>query len=318
MEYGLGIPTRGPLATRESIEAIATRAEALGFSWLAVSDHLIVPRAIDSRYPYSDSGAFPGATSGECMEQFTLLAFLAAITTRARLLTSVTVVPHRGAIETAKLVSTIDNLSGGRFTFGVGAGWMEEEFKALQAPPFAARGKVTDEIIEACRVLWRDDAPAYDGEFFRFTNVTFLPKPMQRPGVPVWVGGESNAALRRTVRLGDAWFPIHTNPRHPLNTADRFRDGVRRLHALAEQHGRDPASIGLAVWSNSYDETRPEQRVDGKHHLLTGQATALVDDIGTLGDIGVGQVLLNFQRADLERSLESMQRFADDVMVKVP
>ena len=316
MEYGLGIPTRGPLANRASIETIATRAEALGFSWLAVSDHLIVPRAIDSRYPYSDSGAFPGAATGECMEQFTLLAFLAAITSRARLLTSVTVVPHRGAIETAKLVSTIDNLSGGRFTFGVGAGWMEEEFKALQAPPFAARGKVTDEIIEACRVLWSDEAPEYDGEFFRFSNVTFLPKPVQRPGVPVWVGGESNAALRRTVRLGDAWFPIHTNPRHPLDTATRFRDGVRRLHALAEQHGRDPQSIGLAVWSNSYDESRPEQWVDGEHHLLTGGADALVDDTGMLAEVGVGQVLLNFQRADLERSLESMQRFADEVMAK--
>ena len=123
MEFGLGIPTRGPLADPASIEAIAARAEALGFSWLAVSDHLIVPRAIDSRYPYSDSGAFPGAVTGDCLEQFTLLAFLAAITARARLLTSVTVVPHRGAIETAKLVTTIDNLSGGRFAFGVGAGW---------------------------------------------------------------------------------------------------------------------------------------------------------------------------------------------------
>ena len=259
---------------------------------------------------------FPGAVTGECLEQFTLLAFLAAITTRPRLLTSVTVVPHRGAIETAKLVSTIDNLSGGRFTFGVGAGWMEEEFNALQAPPFAARGKVTDEVIEACRVLWKEDAPEYDGEHFKFSNVTFLPKPVQRPGVPVWVGGESNAALRRTVRLGDAWFPIHTNPRHPLNTAARFRDGVRRLHTLAEQHGRDPKSIGLAVWSNSYDESRPEQRVDGEHHLLTGSASALIDDIGMLGDVGVGQVLLNFQRADLERSLESMQRFAGEVMTK--
>ena len=318
MEFGLAIPTRGPLADRASIEAIATRAEALGFSWLAVPDHLIVPRAIDSRYPYSDTGAFPGSATGECLEQFTLLAFLAAITARARLLTSVTVVPHRGAIETAKLVSTIDNLSGGRFTFGVGAGWMEEEFKALQVPPFASRGKVTDEIIEACRTLWSDDAPAYDGEFFRFSNVTFLPKPVQRPGVPVWVGGESNAALRRTVRLGDTWFPIHTNPRHPLDTAARFRDGVRRLHALAERHGRDPGSIGLAVWSNSYDETRPEQRVDGEHHLLTGGSSALVDDIGTLAGIGVQQVLLNFLRADLERTLESMQRFADEVMPKVP
>ncbi len=124
MEFGLAIPTRGPPADRASIEAIATRAKALGFSWLAVPDHLIVPRAIDSRYPCSDTGAFPGSASGECLEQFTLLSFLAAVTTRARLPTSVTVVPHRGAIETAKLVSTIDNLSRGRFTFGVGAGWM--------------------------------------------------------------------------------------------------------------------------------------------------------------------------------------------------
>ena len=316
MEFGLGIPTRGPLADPASIEAIAARAEALGFSWLAVSDHLIVPRAIDSRYPYSDSGAFPGAVTGDCLEQFTLLAFLAAITARARLLTSVTVVPHRGAIETAKLVTTIDNLSGGRFAFGVGAGWMEEEFKAIQAPPFAARGRVTDEIIEACRVLWKEDAPSYDGEFFRFSNLTFLPKPVQGAGVPVWVGGESNAALRRTVRLGDTWFPIHTNPRHPLNTATRFRDGVRRLRGLAEQHGRAPESIGIAVWSNSYDENRPEQWVDGEHHLLTGGASALVDDIGALADMGVAHVLLNFQRRDLERSLESMQRFADEVMGK--
>ena len=316
MEYGLGIPTRGPLANRASIEAIATRAEALGFSWLAVSDHLIVPRAIDSRYPYSDTGAFPGSVGGDCMEQFTLLAFLAAITSRARLLTSVAVVPHRGAIETAKLVSTIDHLSGGRFTFGVGAGWMEEEFKAIQAPPFAARGKVTDEIIEACRVLWSEDAPAYDGEYVKFSNITFLPKPVQRPGVPVWVGGESKAALRRAVRLGDAWFPIHTNPRHPLNTVPRFRDGVQRLHALAQQHGRDPQSLGIALWSNSYDESRPEQRVDGEHHLLTGDSGAIVDDIGALAGIGVERVLLNFQRADLEHSLDSMQRFAEQVMSK--
>ena len=112
---------------------------------------------------------------------------------------------------------------------------------------------------------------------------------MQRPGVPVWVGGESNAALRRTVRLGDTWLPIHTNPRRPLDTATRFRDGARRLHALAEQHGRDAGSIGLAVWSNSYDETLPEQWVDGEHHLLTSRAGALIDDIDTLADIGVAQ-----------------------------
>ena len=157
-----------------------------------------------------------------------------------------------------------------------------------------------------------------DGEFFRFSNITFLPRPVQRPGVPVWVGGESNAALRRAARIGDAWYP---DPYQPAPSAQHRRPVPRwrapPARALAERHGRDPGSIGLAVWSNSYDETRPEQRVDGEHHLLTGGADALVDDIGTLAEVGVGQVLLNFQRADLERSLESMQRFADDVMAKV-
>ncbi len=317
MEYGLGIPTRGPLAERSSIEAIARKAEDLGFSWLSVSDHLIVPRSIDSRYPYSASGTFPGAAGGDCLEQFTLLSFLAAITSRARLLSSVTVAPHRGAIETAKMIATIDRLCGGRFTFGVGAGWMEEEFEAIQAPPFAARGRVSDEIIQACKILWREDAPAFEGEHFRFSNITFSPKPVQRPGVPIWIGGESKAAKLRTVRFGDAWFPIHTNPRHPLDTVDRFRDGVSELHALAEKHGRDPASIGIAVWANLYDDTRPEAKVEGKHHLLTGGSEAIIDDIGHLGEIGVGQTLLNFQRADLERSLDSMQRFAEEVMPKI-
>lgn len=317
MEYGLGIPTRGPLAERRSIEAIARRAEDWGFSWLSVSDHLIVPRSIDSRYPYCASGTFPGADGGDCLEQFTLLTFLAAITKRARLLSSVTVAPHRGAIETAKMIATIDRLCDGRFTFGVGAGWMEEEFKAIQAPPFAARGRVSDEIIQACRILWREDEPAFDGEHIRFSNITFLPKPVQRPGVPIWIGGESKAAKLRTVRFGDAWFPIHTNPRHPLDTLDRYRKGVQELHALAEKHGRDPAEIGLALWSNLYDETRPEAKVDGKHHLLTGSTEAIIDDIGNLGEIGVRQTLLNFQRGDLERSLAAMQRFAEDVMPKV-
>ena len=103
----------------------------------------------------------------------------------------------------------------------------------------------------------------------------------------------------------------------PTRTVIRFRDGVRRLHALAEEHGRDPQSIGIALWSNSFDDSRPEQRVDDEHHLLTGGADALIEDLGALADLGVGQVLLNFQHADLGRSIESMERFAGEVMGKV-
>ena len=133
MDIGMTIPTRGPLAEPDVIEQLARRAEELGGAYLAVPDHIVVPRKIDSRYPYSASGDFPGSDSGSCLDQFTVLTFLAAVTTTPRLVTSVTVIPHRGALESAKLVASIDVLSQGRMTLGVGAGWMREEFEALGA-----------------------------------------------------------------------------------------------------------------------------------------------------------------------------------------
>ncbi len=217
MDIGLTIPTRGPLATREGIEAMARHAETLGFAHLSLSDHLVVPRSIDSRYPYSESGEWAGAASGDCFEQFTELAYLAAITSKVRLITAVAVIPYRAAVHSAKIIATIDVLSGGRMVLGVGAGWLREEFEALGAPPFEARGRVTDEYLQAFKTLWTEDAPRFDGEFVRFDHISFLPKPLQK-SVPIWVGGESPPAMRRTARLGDVWFPIGNNPRHPLDT----------------------------------------------------------------------------------------------------
>ena len=152
MDVGMTLPGRGPLAEPNSLEQLARRADELGFSHLAVPDHIVVPRTIDSRYPYSASGDFPGAASGSCLDQFSVLSFIAAVTTKAQLVTSVTVIPHRGALETAKLVATIDVLSAGRMTLGVGAGWMREEFDALGAPPFDRRGQVTDEYLSLIHI----------------------------------------------------------------------------------------------------------------------------------------------------------------------
>ncbi len=312
MDVGLTIPTRGPLATRAGIEAMARRAEDLGFAHLSLSDHLIVPRRIGSRYPYSQTGEWAGAESGDCFEQLTELAVLAAITTRPRLITGVAVVPYRNAVHTAKIAATIDVLSGGRMVLGVGAGWLREEFEALNAPPFEARGRVTDEYLQAFKILWSEDEPRFEGEHVRFAEVSFLPKPVQQP-LPIWVGGESPAALRRTVRYGDAWFPIGNNPHHPLDTVARFADGVRRLHQLAEQHGRDPQSIGLAFYANWFDESKTARTADGERHLLTGTAAEVASDIDGLAALGVRDLVLNFQRATLEESLASMQHFVDEI-----
>jgi probable F420-dependent oxidoreductase len=283
----------------------------LGFAHLAVPDHLVVPRSIDSRYPYSASGEFPGAASGACFDQFSLLAYVAALNSTARLLTSVTVIPHRGAVQTAKIVATIDVLSEGRMILGVGAGWMKEEFDAVGAPPFEERGRVTDEYLQAFESLWTEDDPRFEGKHVRFSNISFLPKPVQQPHPPIWVGGESAAALRRTVRYGDTWYPIGNNPRHPLDTVARFATGLETLHGMAEQHNRDPESIGLAFFANWFDETKTVSTEAGERLLLTGSAEQIAEDMAGLGELGVRDLVLNFQRDTLEQSLDSMQHFVE-------
>ena len=224
MEYGFNVPNGGPLAVPEHIGTIAQHGEKLGYRILAIPDHIVVPKGIDSPYPYSPDGTlnFPTLLAGECLEPIALMAYLAGITQEMRLLTSVMVVPYRQPVLTAKLLSTIDLLSGGRVIVGVGAGWMAEEFPPVGAPPFDARGRATDEYLRIYKELWTADAPKYEGEFTSFDNILFHPKPVQKPHPPIWVGGESKPAKRRTARYGDAWFPIGCNPRFPLDTLGRF------------------------------------------------------------------------------------------------
>jgi probable F420-dependent oxidoreductase len=314
MHVGLTIPTRGPLATRDGIGTLVRRAVELGFGHLSVSDHVVVPRSYDSRYPYSETGEWPGAASGTCLEQLTLLAYLAAISGEMRLITAVAVVPYRGAVHTAKIAVTIDVLSEGRMVLGVGAGWLKEEFDALNIPPFEERGRVTDEYLQAFKLLCTEDAPCFDGQHVQFANIHFLPKPVQKPHPPIWVGGESNPALRRTVRYGDTWFPIGNNPRHPLDTVARFADGVQRLHRMAEQHGRDPSSIGLAFYAGWFDQAKTLQLDDGQRHILSGSPAEIADDIHELEKLGVSDLVLNLQRDTLQQSLDAMQQFADEVL----
>jgi probable F420-dependent oxidoreductase len=216
-------------------------------------------------------------------------------------------------VHTAKTVSTIDVLSKGRMILGVGAGWMKEEFDALGAPAFEQRGRVTDEYLQAFKLLWTEDDPRFEGDHVRFSNITFLPKPVQKPHPPIWVGGESPAALRRTARYGDTWFPIGNNPRHPLDTVERFAQSCTKMRAVAENHNRDPQSIGLAFFANWFDETKTMNTADGQRHILTGNAEQIAADIHRLGRLGVRDLIVNFQRDTLEQSLDSMQHFAETI-----
>ena len=262
MKFGLSTVTRGVFSSRANYMAVAKAAERAGFDFLSVSDHLIVPAKLRTHYPYTPSGAFAAAEHGHCFDQLATIAFLAGCTERLRLLTSVLVVPHRPAMLTAKMLATIDVLANGRLIVGVGAGWMKEEF-ALLGAPFEDRGKVTDEYLDAFRELWTKDAPSYRGKHVSFADVLFYPKPLQKPHPPIWVGGESAAALRRAARLGDAWYPGNNSQTKPLDTPARLGAGIAEVRRMAQAAGRDPASLGVALLVQDFFEWEPHKIQDG-------------------------------------------------------
>jgi probable F420-dependent oxidoreductase len=317
MQIGFNLPSGGPLASAENLTRLAQGGEALGFGYATISDHVVIPADIHATYPYTDSGEFPASSRGERHEQLTEVMFVAARTTKLRLVTSVMVVPHRPALLTAKILSTIDVLSGGRLTLGIGAGWLEEEFVALQTPPFAARGKVTDEYLLAAKELWTAKAPRFAGEHVRFAYLSFEPKPVQPGGPPIWVGGESGPAMRRTARLGDAWYPIGTNPSFPLDSLARYRTAVGKLRKLVAEAGRPAEAVTLTYRVQKYGPEVPPLAGDGERRLFSGDGAAIAADLKAMRDMGVTAVDLTFPGATVEEILGTMRAFREDVMVRL-
>ncbi|MYE60349.1 MAG: LLM class flavin-dependent oxidoreductase, partial [Alphaproteobacteria bacterium] len=172
MDFGFSIPHRGPLANPADQKRLAQTGERLGYAALTVSDHIVIPRDIGSKYPYSETGDFPGSRSGEALEMIALLAFLCGVTEMARLITSVMVLPHRNPVLAAKQLATADLLSGGRVTVGCGVGWMREEFEAVGLPPFDERGRVADEYLRVFKAVWTEDPASFAGDYAKFSNVS--------------------------------------------------------------------------------------------------------------------------------------------------
>ena len=314
MKFGFNAPTAGPMAAVEQLTKLAVAGEAMGFDYATFSDHVVIPTDIQAKYPYSATGEFPAGARAERHEQLIEVAFIAAKTTKLRLITSVMVVPHRPAVLTAKMLSTIDVLSGGRLTLGIGAGWLKEEFEAIEAPDFAQRGKVTDEYIKAFLELWTNHKPRFAGEHVRFDNIVFEPKPVQKPHPPIWVGGESGPALRRTARLGDAWYPIGTNPANPLDSLARFKAQVARLRKMTEEAGRKPDAVGLTLRVTAYGETVPAKAGDGERRLFSGKPADIAGDIKALRDMGVSHLDVGFGGTTVDAMLGEMQQFRKDVL----
>ncbi len=306
MRYGFYLPTRGPTASPEALETLVTRGEALGFSSVVIADHVVFPVAITSRYPYTVSGAFPG--QGDALEQLPLMAFVAAKSRTLRLISSVMILPYRNPVVTAKMLATIDVLSRGRVTVGIGVGWLREEFEALGAPPFERRGAVSDEYLRIFKTLWTQDPASYRGEFYRFESIRCLPHPVQKPHPPIWVGGHSKAALRRVARLGDGWHPVGANPAVPLRPPE-LRGLLDELSRLTEAEGRDPSTLTISYKAPVYDPA-PGAASGVERRPFSGGQQAITDDVATFAGLGVSELIFDFRSESLTESLERMERFA--------
>ena len=314
MDFGLHLGTRGAAANPDNLQALAQNAERLGFNYVGFSDHVVIARSIASRYPYNESGDWPAVSSGFCLEQITCLAYVAAVTKRVRLLTSVMVVPHRPAILAAKMLTTADVLSKGRVTVGIGVGWMAEEMAALGSPPYAKRGAASDEYIEAFRALWTQPAPAYQGEFVTVHDVLFEPKPVQKPHPPIWIGGEGAAARRRAGRLGDGWYPTIRNPMEPLGTPVAFAAALADVRRHAEAAGRDPNGMDVAMFAPGYSLGAPQKGKDGRRMAFTGSAQEIAEDARAYGALGVKHIVIGLESNDLREHLDRVEGFAKEVV----
>jgi probable F420-dependent oxidoreductase len=287
MEIGVHLPHVGPPADRETIREFAQRMEQLGYDSLWVSDHVVVPHSYESRYPYNPSGKMGAAPDMPFLEPLSVLLFVAAVTERARLGTTVLVVPMRNPVLHAKVLATLDVLSGGRLILGAGVGWLEEEFEALDAP-FEHRGPRTDEYLAVMKTLWTEDAPTFEGRYYRLREVGFAPKPLQKPHPPIWIGGNTDPGLRRTARLGDAWHAAGSSP-------EEVEAAIPKLQEYARAAGRDPAAIEITVRTGLPGTEAPE---------------ATLERLRRYQELGVSHVCLETGYRVMERAYDTLERFA--------
>ena len=312
MDFGLHLPASSATVKAEDLVRFAQQAEALGFYCLTVADHVIVPKDISVPYPYTVDGKYPG--TGYHLETLVTMGYLAGATRRIRFVTSVMILPYRNPVVTAKMLASLDVLSNGRVIVGAGVGWMKEEFESIRTEPFAERGKVTDEYIAAFRELWTSENPSFSGKYCSFSNIVFLPKPVQKPAIPIWIGGHSKHAIRRAARVGDGWHPIGGVPTIPLEPKDIAAD-MAMLREYAEKAGRDPQQIRVALKGSLFD--REKQITSGKRRRFIGSAAEIASDIRAYREVGVDTMIFDVRRPTIAETLERMEWMAKDVFPQV-
>ena len=297
MHFGVTLPHFRHLASPDALRRVAHHAERLGLDSIWVTDHVVLP---DSALP----------KFGEMFyEPLTVLGYVAGITSRISIGTSAIILSYRNPLVTAKQLSTIDVLSEGRLIFGAAAGWAEDEFRALGVS-FEDRGARSDEYLRVIRTLWTEDRPQFDGDFARFSDITFQPQPVQQPHPPIWIGGNSPRGIRRAAELGDCWHP--TRP-----SVEDIRIGSDRLVEAARRAGREPGAVSIAAREPfKLDET---MRADPRKPLL-GPRNHILDSLAAFAELGVTHFVIDLfysisalHDSTLDSVMQAMEVLAEEI-----
>lgn len=263
MQLGLHALGIGAGADRAVIDAVASAAEECGFATLWAGEHVVMVDRSESRYPYSDDGAIAVPAQADWLDPMVALGFAAAASSRITVATGVLLLPEHNPVIVAKQAASLDRLSGGRLTLGVGVGWSREEFEALGVP-FENRAARTAEYVAAMRALWRDDVASFDGRFVGFDSIRVNPKPVRDRRIPIVVGGNSDPALRRVAAWADGWYGFN------LDGVAAVRESVGKLERLCADAGRERSELRLAVALRSLQ----------------------ADDVGALAELGVDELVI--------------------------
>ncbi len=306
MHYGLSIIVRGAAANRETFDQIADKAESTGFDALWASDHLIMPALRVSRYPGRPDGQLPEDWKRAYYQPFSVLNYLAAKTSTVRLGTSVLILPMRNPIEVAAQVAELDQLSRGRVNFGVGVGWYQEEFEAL-GYPFGTRGARTNEGLGLLKALWTQETTSWDGPTYQFEGAHMGPKPVQRPHPPIYIGGNSPAAIRRVARYGDVWHPFKITPEGLAACRPILTKALEAEGRLAESF---PIAPKVAL---TFQDGPPRQG----QAPTEGRPQDIIDALRRFQDAGAQEFCFDIMTETLPVALDTMDRFANDVRPKL-
>lgn len=287
MKFGIIFANAGPFTFPESFEGLVKAADEVGIESIWSVEHVVVPVGYASVYPYSADGKMPGPENIPIPDPMLPLAYAAAITKNLRLATGVVILPQRHPLYVAKQMATLDVLSHGRAMLGVGIGWLEEEFDAVGVP-FRERAKRTEESIRAIRSLWKDVPEAFDGQFYKWKPVESQPKPVQKGGLPIIVGGHAKGAARRAARCGDGFFP----GRGDLAT---LKDLIAEMRAECEKIGRNTEEI----------------------ELTAGATVTDLDAVRRYQDLGVRRMIIPPPAFDPDGVRKGLAEFADKVIAKL-